>query len=456
MKDIRQLFGTDGIRGVANLDLTPELVLKIGKAGAKFLSSTSSKKQIIIGRDTRPSGDFIANAIISGVLSQGVDILDAGIMPTPGIALLIKLLDADGGIVVSASHNPVEDNGIKFFAKKGQKLSDSQEKAIEAYVLEHAVENIADINDKNNVPVGADIGRCTDIENPYILYLDYLNRIFTTDLSGLKLAVDCANGAASILAPMVFANFGADVSVFNCDTSGVYINKGCGSTHPEFISEKTVETGADLGFAFDGDADRIMACDSKGRIIDGDIMIGFCAIDMSQRGVLRNNCVVTTVMANMGFDKALSSRGIVIYKTNVGDRYVLEKMLEQDCVLGGEQSGHIIFKDISPTGDGIISALEFLDVLVNKKYDIDDIYSVVPKYPQVLKNIKVIDKERIFASKRVQEKIAEITKRLGNNGRLLVRPSGTEPLIRVMAEAETQQIAEESVQAIIDIISAED
>ena len=456
MKDIRKLFGTDGIRGVANIDLTPELVLKIGKAGAKFLCSGSSKKQVIIGRDTRPSGDFISNAIISGILSQGVDVFNCGIMPTPGVALLIKLLDADGGIVISASHNPVEDNGIKFFAKNGQKLSDRQEKAIEDYVLEHAAESAVEATLENSVPTGTGIGRCTHIEHPYVLYIDYLNHKFTTDLSGLKIAIDCANGAASDLAPLVFGHFGADVKAFNCDTKGSEINKGCGATHPEFISKKTVETASDIGFAFDGDADRVIACDSKGRVIDGDIMIGFCAIDMSSRGVLKNNCVVTTVMANMGFDKALSSKGITIYKTGVGDRYVLEKMLETGCTLGGEQSGHIIFMDISPTGDGIISALEFLNVLVTNEYDIDNIYSVIPKFPQVLKNIKVTEKERILSSKDILAVIDSVTTGLGSNGRLLVRPSGTEPLIRVMAEAETQDLAESAVQAVIKAISEKD
>ena len=456
MKDIRKLFGTDGIRGIANIDLTPELVLKIGKAGAKFLSSGSSKKQVIIGRDTRPSGDFISSAIISGVLSQGVDVFNAGIMPTPGVALLIKMLEADGGIVISASHNPVEDNGIKFFAKNGKKLSDKQEKAIEDYVLEHAADSAIEATPENSVPTGTSIGRCTNIDNPYVLYIDYLNHKFTTDLSGLKIAIDCANGAASNLAPLVFGHFGADVKAFNCDIKGFDINRGCGATHPEFISKKTVETSSDIGFAFDGDADRVIACDSRGRIIDGDIMIGFCAIDMSARGVLKNNCVVTTVMANMGFDKALSSRGITIYKTGVGDRYVLEKMIETGCVLGGEQSGHIIFMDISPTGDGIISALEFLNVLVTDDYNIDEIYSVIPKFPQVLKNIKISDKERILSSENIQAVIDAVSAGLGSKGRLLVRPSGTEPLIRVMAEAETQKSAEDAVQTVIDAILAED
>lgn len=457
MKDIKKLFGTDGIRGVANVDLTPELVLKIGKAGAKFLGSGSSKKHVIIGRDTRPSGDFISNAIISGLLSQGVDVFNSGIMTTPGVALLIKLLGADGGIVISASHNPVEDNGIKFFAKNGTKLTDKQERSIENYVLEHAGESAVETAAENDLPkVSSLVGRCINIDNPYVLYIDYLSHKFTTDLSGLKVAIDCANGAAGKLAPMVFNHFGADVKAFNCDSSGININKDCGATHPEFISAKTVETSSDIGFAFDGDADRLIACDSRGRIIDGDIIIGFCAIDMARRGVLKNNCVVTTVMANMGFDKALSSKGIAIHKTGVGDRYVLEKMVETGCVLGGEQSGHIIFMDISPTGDGIISALEFLNVLITNNYDIDDIYSVIPKFPQVLKNIKVKDKEKILSSSKIQSVIERVTAGLGSSGRLLVRPSGTEPLIRVMAEAETRATAESSVQIVIDAISSED
>jgi phosphoglucosamine mutase len=450
MKDPNEMFGTDGIRGVANIDLTPEFVMEVGRAGAKYL--TSEKKgegRVLLGKDTRPSGDYISSAITSGFLSAGVNVIDAGILPTPAVALLVKLLDMDGGVVISASHNPVEDNGIKFFARGGQKLTDYQEKSIEDYILKHKVEG-------SPKKPGDAVGRYSILKNAYDIYIKYLSDIFKTDLKGMKIAIDCANGAASVLAPLVFEHFGAEVIHFNCETSGGNINKGCGATHPEVISEATLESGADMGFSFDGDADRVIACDREGRILDGDVIIGFCAIDMLDKGTLANNCVVTTVMANMGFEKVLDSRGIEVHRTAVGDRYVLEKMKEYGSILGGEQSGHIIFANISPTGDGIISALEFLNVLVGKDYNLNEIVNIIPKYPQVLKNIRVKEKKRILDSASLAEKIKSVEKKLGERGRLLVRPSGTEPLIRVMVEAEDQQLAEQSVEDILKAISEED
>jgi phosphoglucosamine mutase len=478
MKNLRKLFGTDGIRGVANRDLTPEFVLKVGRAGARFLSTDSKDRKIVVGRDTRPSGDYISSALISGLLSSGVNVLDAQIMPTPGVALLTKLFDADGGIVISASHNPVQDNGIKFFGKAGKKLTDEQEKAIEDFILGEQKEKTsaaAPAGDISNIKVGGHIqadtrvhhnqdnhlhgnndlgvGRNTVLENAYELYTGYLSDFFNLDLSSVKIAIDCANGAAGRLAPMVFERFGAEVISFNTDFSGENINRECGATHPEFISSATVQSGAQLGFAYDGDCDRVIACDSRGKIIDGDLMIGFIAMDMAAKGTLKNNTVVTTVMANMGFDKAMAEKNIIVYKTDVGDRYVLEKMLEVDSILGGEQSGHIIFRDISPTGDGIISTLEFLNVYVNNNYHPDDIFRLIPKFPQILKNIKVKDKAKILSDSSINSRIEEVSIKLGSSGRILVRPSGTEPLIRVMVEAATQQLADESATDIIDMIS---
>lgn len=478
MKNLRKLFGTDGIRGVANRDLTPEFVLKVGRAGARFLSADSKDRKIVVGRDTRPSGDFIASALISGLLSSGVNVLDAQIMPTPGVALLTKLLNADGGIVISASHNPVQDNGIKFFGKAGKKLSDDQEKAIEDFILgeqkgkasvDTPAGDIKNIENSSHSQAGTEehhnqdkclhgkndlgVGRNTVLENAYELYTNYLYNFFNLDLSPVKIAIDCANGAAGRLAPMVFKRFGAKVISFNTDFGGENINKGCGATHPEFISGATVSCGAQLGFAYDGDCDRVIACDSRGKIIDGDLMLGFAAMDMAAKGTLKNNSVVTTVMANMGFNKAMAEKGITVYKTDVGDRYVLEKMLEVDSILGGEQSGHIIFRNISPTGDGIISTLEFLNVYVNNNYHPDDIFRLIPKFPQVLKNIKVKDKAKILSDSRVNFRVEEVSVKLGRSGRVLVRPSGTEPLIRVMVEAETQQLADDSAADIIDMIS---
>ena len=478
MKNLRKLFGTDGIRGVANRDLTPEFVLRVGKAGARFLSTDSKDRKIVVGRDTRPSGDFISNALTSGLLSSGVNVLDAQIMPTPGVALLTKLLDADGGIVISASHNPVQDNGIKFFGRGGKKLTDAQEKAIEDFILGEQKEKISgaaltgagkNIENSSQAQASADeqlnrdislyekkdlsVGRNTILENAYELYTDYLSNCFTLDLSSVKIAIDCANGAAGRLAPKVFERFGAKVSSFNTDFGGENINRECGATHPEFISGATVRCGAQLGFAYDGDCDRVIACDSRGQIIDGDLMIGFIAMDMAAKGTLKNNIVVTTVMANMGFDKAMAQKDITVYKTDVGDRYVLEKMLEVDSILGGEQSGHIIFRNISPTGDGIISTLEFLNVYVNNNCHPDDIFKLIPKFPQVLKNIKVKDKGKILSDSSLNTRIEEVSGNLGSSGRILVRPSGTEPLVRVMVEAETQKLADDYAADIIGLIS---
>ncbi len=456
MKDLRKLFGTDGIRGVAGIDLTPGFVSKVGKAAAQLLwPAGDNRKKILVGRDTRPSGGFISEAVISAAIAGGVDVLDGGIMTTPEVALLINLLNLDGGIVISASHNPVEDNGIKFFTAGGIKLTDSQEKAIEDCIIsdEQAIkkENTEDLK----LYAGHDIGRLLSLDNANTLYRDYLKKIFKMSLAGLKVALDCANGAASMLAPFIFESFGATVIPFNCNISGEDINKNCGATHPEFISKATIEANADIGFSFDGDADRVMACDRKGRILDGDIIIGFCAIDMSRKKTLNNNCVVTTVMANMGFDKVMSSEGITVYKTDVGDRYVIEKMNETGAVLGGEQSGHIIFKNISPTGDGILSALEFLNVILSNNYDLDSINSIVPKFPQILKNIRVQDKKKLLESENLRVAIADADRRLDGKGRLLVRPSGTESLIRVMAEAQTLQLAENAVDQVVELILKE-
>ncbi|MBM3709422.1 MAG: phosphoglucosamine mutase [Actinobacteria bacterium] len=449
MKDLRQLFGTDGIRGVANIDLTPEFAVKVGRAGARYLADKSKKSSIIIGRDPRPSGDFISSALISGILSSGIDVLDAGIITTPAVALITRLLGADGGIVISASHNPINDNGIKFFAKGGHKLTDLQEKSIEDFILNSTAES----NGKKLSPSGSGPGRYKKLGNANEIYINYLSSNFKLDLSGLKIALDCANGAASILAPAALEKFGAKVISFNNDTGGELINKNCGSTHPDVITGLILESRADIGFTYDGDGDRVIAADNQGRILDGDIIIGFCAIDMLKKGLLKNNSVVTTVMANIGFDKVLNSKGIKIYKTNVGDRYVLEKMIEVDSILGGEQSGHIIFRNLSPTGDGIISTLEFLNVVINNNYDLEKIHDLIPKYPQVLKNVNVKDKSKILSNENLKSIIKSFEDSLGNSGRILVRPSGTEPLIRVMVEAETVEKAEEIVSSISDEIN---
>ncbi|HEY4695292.1 MAG TPA: phosphoglucosamine mutase [Candidatus Hydromicrobium sp.] len=444
MEDLRKLFGTDGIRGIANKELTAELALKVGKAGAKYLVPEGKRGKILIGRDPRPSGDFIENALMSGILSAGHDVLRAGIITTPAVALLTKILNADGGVVISASHNPLGDNGIKFFGRGGQKLTDYQEKAIEDYILDTDIENA--------LPVGVGVGRFKAMDDAVDIYLDYIFKYFNIDLNGYKIAVDCANGSSSALVTRALTKLGAKVLDFNTDLSGENINKNCGSTHPEVLKNIVLENKVDIGFSYDGDGDRVISCDSGGRILDGDSIIAFCALDMHKNGNLRNNCIVTTVMANMGFHNVMKDSGIKVYKTKVGDRYVLEKMIEADCALGGEQSGHIIFKDISPTGDGLISTLEFLKVVLTGKSKISDIYDIFPRYPQLLENIKVEDKSKVMMSRILKEKIAEMEKVLGEEGRIVLRPSGTEPVIRVMVEAKTMDIVNDVVSQLSAVI----
>ncbi len=444
MEDLKVLFGTDGIRGIANKELTAELALKVGRAGAKYLVPEGKRGKMIIGRDPRPSGDFIENALVAGILSAGHDVLRAGIITTPAVALLTRILDVDGGAVISASHNPLGDNGIKFFGRGGQKLTDYQEKAIEDYILDKDIEN--------TLPVGVGVGRFRAMDDAVDVYLDYIFKHFDIDLSGYKIAVDCANGSSSVLITRTLTKLGAEVLDFNTDLDGENINKNCGSTHPEVLKKIVLENRVDVGFSYDGDGDRVISCDSSGRILDGDSIIAFCALDMKKSGNLRNNCVVTTVMANMGFCNFMKDNGIKVYKTQVGDRYVLEKMIEADCNLGGEQSGHIIFRGVSPIGDGLVSTLEFLKAVLAGKSEISDIYDIFPRYPQLLENVKVEDKGKVMASHVLKEKIAEMEKLLGEEGRIVLRPSGTEPVVRVMVEAKTMDVVNDIVSQLSAVI----
>jgi len=435
-ENIRKLFGTDGIRGIANEDLTPELVLKIGKAAVKFLTTEGRKGKILIGKDSRPSGDFLEASLAAGILSSGSDVYSAGILSTPAIALLTKLLNMDGGIVISASHNPLEDNGIKIFKKGGEKLSDEQEKLIEDYILNNESKS-------SNSPAGLEVGRFKNLDNPLDTYIKYITREFSFNLNKLKIAVDCANGATSIAVPKVLSEFGAKVISFNTDIKSGLINKNCGSTHPEVLKQIVRESKAEIGFSYDGDGDRVIGCDGTGRIFDGDVMMAFCAINMKNKKILSNNSVVTTVMANYGFEKAMIENGIAVHKTKVGDRYVLEKMIETGSILGGEQSGHIIFKHFSNIGDGLVSTLIFLEYLNETKAKIDKIYDIIEHYPQLLKNLKVKNKNEIMQSSELKQKISEAENRLSGKGKIVVRSSGTESIVRVMVEAKTLELATE-------------
>ncbi len=444
MNDTKRLFGTDGIRGVANKELTCELALKVGRAGAKFLVQSGKRGKIIIGKDTRPSGDLIEGALASGILSRGIDVLSAGIITTPAVALIAKKLDLDGGVVISASHNPLGDNGIKFFGRGGQKLSDVQENSIEDYLAGEHSEEI--------LPTGIDVGRTILLEDAADIYIDHLLENFDLDLNGFKIIIDCANGSASVTVKKALTRLGASVLDFNTGTSGENINKDCGSTHPQELQRLMASNKADIGFAYDGDADRVISCDRQGRILDGDNIIAFCALSMLNNGSLKNNALVTTIMANMGFSKVMADNGIKVYKTQVGDRYVLERMLETGSVLGGEQSGHIIFKDISPTGDGLLSTLELMKALVDDKKDPDVIHDIFPRYPQLLNNVRVSSKSDIMGSETLKTKVFEMEKLLGIDGRVVLRPSGTEPVIRVMAEAKTMDMVNRVVEELSGII----
>jgi len=445
-KNLRSLFGTDGIRGIANKDLTPELAFKVGKAVSKFLISEGKKGKILIGKDSRPSGDFLEASLSAGILSSGSDVYRAGILSTPAVALLTKIYNMDGGIVISASHNPLEDNGIKIFKTGGEKLSDEQERLIEEYISDDGMSN-------SDIPVGLEVGRFKTLDDPEEAYIKDITKGFSFNLNKLKIAVDCANGATSIVVPRVLSMYGAHLMSFNNDVESGLINKNCGSTHPEVLKQIVKKSDAEIGFSYDGDGDRVIGCDSMGRILDGDVIMAFCAINMKNNGLLENNSVVTTIMANYGFEKAMAENDIKVYKTKVGDRYVLEKMLETCSILGGEQSGHLIFRNFSHIGDGLISTLIFLKFLKETRAEINEVYDIIEHYPQLLKNLKVKDKNGIMNSSSLKQKVSEAEKKLSGNGKIVVRSSGTESVVRVMVEAKTHELALEIQDDICNFIS---
>ncbi|MEL7647427.1 MAG: phosphoglucosamine mutase [Sedimentibacter sp.] len=425
-----KLFGTDGVRGIANKDLTAELAYKLGRVGGYFLTRGKKRPKMVVGMDTRISGDMLEGALSSGLNSAGIDVLYLGVLPTPAVACLIKVLEADGGVMITASHNPVEYNGIKFFNEKGLKLTDSMEDSIEEYIL-----NDLDID---YVPVSGEIGRKIRIENPVRKYMDFLKDTIDVDLTGLKVAVDCGNGAVYKAAPVLLNELGAQVYVIHNDPNGININVSCGSTRPEEIQKLVLETGADAGLSFDGDADRLIASDENGNIVDGDHVLAICGTSMKEKGRLKSNTVVGTVMTNMGLDICLKEKGIEIIKTKVGDRYVLEEMISGHHSIGGEQSGHIIFLDYNTTGDGLLTAIQLLSVMKEKNERLSKLSGIMKVMPQVLVNSKVADdkKKSYMEDETIKNKIEEIEKHFDGKGRVLIRPSGTEPLIRVMIEGE--------------------
>ncbi|MFZ5641845.1 MAG: phosphoglucosamine mutase [Bacillota bacterium] len=445
---MRKLFGTDGVRGVANKLLTPDLAYRLGRAGAYVLTKDfqgGAKPTIVIGKDTRISGDMLEAALIAGICSVGVDVLRVGVMPTPAIAYLTRALEATAGVVISASHNPVEDNGIKFFAATGYKLPDEVEAQIE-YLLDTSLNDLPS-------PTGADVGRVREVPDAADRYVEFAKSTVDVRLDGLKVVVDCANGAAYQVAPRILKELGAEVIAVYDGPDGININKECGSTHPEVVADKVREYGADIGFAHDGDADRVIAVDEKGGIVDGDFIMMICSTHLKECRKLPQDTVVVTVMSNMGLHLGLKKADIRVLETQVGDRYVLEELLRSGARFGGEQSGHIIFLDYNTTGDGIVTALQLISVVKKTGRSLSSLASQMQRLPQVLVNVRVTDKATAMKNPEVTAAIETGKAKLGDRGRILVRPSGTEPKVRVMAEGPDEAELQEIVDDIAAVLS---
>ena len=445
-----RMFGTDGVRGEANLELTPELAYRLGRAAALYFNKDGqARPEILIGRDTRISGAMFISALAAGVGSAGGHAVIAGIIPTPAVAYLTKKHRMAAGIVVSASHNPFGDNGIKFFGGDGYKLPDEIEDEIEAIV--HRIEK----QDDFYRPSGPSVGSLKYNKALLQEYIDFVLSTTDTRLDGMKIVLDCANGAAYEAMPEILRQLGADLTVIHDEPNGLNINDACGSTHLESLIRKVKEVGADIGVAHDGDADRCLCVDEKGNILDGDRMLVICGLALKEKGALPGDTIVTTVMANIGFHKAVKAAGGRVEVTKVGDRYVLEEMRAHGYALGGEQSGHIIFGDIATTGDGLVTALQVLRVLKQKGCAASEMTAMMTSYPQLLVNVTVKTKDGWEENARIQKSIDDESTLLGDNGRILVRPSGTEPLIRVMAEGPEQGQLEEICQRIADVVREE-
>jgi len=443
---VSKLFGTDGVRGLANQELTPEMAFQLGRAGSHVLSRESQRPQILVGRDTRVSGDLLESALVAGICSVGADVLKAGVIPTPGVAYLTQKYQASCGIVISASHNPTEYNGLKFFGPFGFKLPDETEEEIEKLVISGDVDIAR--------PYGADIGRVYDLRDAEQNYLDYLIRCYRgeSDLCGLAVVVDCANGAAYQVAVRMWEEMGARVIPIHNQPTGLNINERCGSTHPGSLRKAVLECHADLGIAYDGDADRLIAVDERGNIIDGDQLMTVCGLHMHRNGRLRPPKIVVTVMSNIGLNIAFRRENVEVLSTQVGDRYVLEKMQESGARIGGEQSGHIIFLDHATTGDGLLSSLKLAEVIRETGMPLSALAREMEKHPQVLINVDIKNKGSILNNMEIVQAIAEAEKRLGENGKVLVRPSGTEPKIRIMAQGPDEFLLQEVVNGIKDVV----
>ena len=442
-------FGTDGVRGIANETLTPELAFKLGRCGGYILTKHAQGRtpRVLLARDTRISGQMLAQALTAGLLSVGIEVFDLGVMTTPGVAYLVRTEDMDAGAMISASHNPAQDNGIKFFGNDGYKLSDEKEAEIEA-LLDAEVDDLPR-------PSAQGLGTISSYSEGVMKYLRFLQNTIPDDLSGLNVAIDGANGATSALVAQLYANVNADFVTMATHPDGININDGVGSTHPEALAKFVVEQGADVGVAYDGDGDRFIAVDELGNIVDGDKIMYICGKYLASQGRLKQDTIVTTVMSNIGLYKAMGQHDLNSVKTKVGDRYVVEEMRKSGYNLGGEQSGHIVFLDYNTTGDGMLTSLQLLNVMKQTGKKLSELASEVTTYPQELVNVRVTDKQAALDNQKIKDTIAAVEEKMAGDGRVLVRPSGTEDLLRVMAEASTQELVHAYVQEIVDVVEAE-
>lgn len=443
----KKLFGTDGVRGVANVHpMTPEMALALGQAITVMSRHKKSTRRIIIGKDTRRSSYMIEQAIASGVCSMGGEAVLLGPTPTPGVAFLTKAMRADAGVMISASHNPFEDNGIKFFDSDGFKLSDETEMEIEKFIAEKL--------SGFERPTGNRIGRAYRVDDAAGRYIEFLKRTYPKDLTleGMRVVVDCAHGAAYHIAPKVLWELGAEVIALGVNPNGTNINAVCGALHPREMSDAVVSSGASFGMALDGDADRVIMCDEKGQVVDGDRVIALCALELKKQGLLSDNTVVGTILTNMGVEKYLNEKGITLIRTAVGDRYIIEVMREKQYRLGGEPSGHVIFSGHTTTGDGVIAALQVLATLVEGKLALSELVKKIPLYPQVSENIRVREKKNLESIAEIKAALSDLDKRLKGRVRVVVRYSGTEPLLRVMLEGDDADLIKKEMAALVDVI----
>ena len=440
---MRKYFGTDGIRGIAGESLTADLSFKVGKALGKLLTEKKEHPKVVIGRDTRISCDMIEQALTAGLTSTGVNVMTVGTIPTPAIAYLTKTIETDSGIMISASHNPYQDNGIKIFGPDGFKLSDEQELEIESLI-----DNSEQIKNASFDKIGK-LYSGNELTQKYI---QHIKQSITGDLSDIKIALDCANGATTGVAPFIFGDLEADIETIGCQPNGININDNVGSTKIETISKFVKENNVDVGFAFDGDGDRVLAVDAKGHVVDGDKIMFILAKHLKEQGELKDNMVVSTVMSNIGFYKAIEENGLQSVKTAVGDRYVVEEMRKNDYSLGGEQSGHIVLMNYATTGDGILTAVKLVDIIKTSGKSLEELASEVNIYPQKLVNIKVVDKKTAMEDSEILAECEKVEKELEGNGRILLRASGTENLIRVMVEASSNELTDKYCEQVAKIV----